>query len=60
MENKDAVEAAQAELRRQSDRLKKCPTFGEGGQGVEAAYGQAYQALVRLGAAPQLRKKYRG
>lgn len=28
--------------------------------GMEARYGQAYQRLVRLGARPQLRMKYRG
>lgn len=27
--------------------------------GLEATYGQTYQALVRLGARPQIRKKYR-
>lgn len=54
------LSAAEAEFRRQSERLRKCPTVAEGGSGVESAYGQAYQALVRLGAAQQLRKKYRG
>jgi hypothetical protein len=28
-------------------------------RGMEAKYGQAYQALVRLGARPQIRAKYR-
>lgn len=28
--------------------------------GLEKQYGQAYQRLVRLGAAPQIRHKYRG
>jgi len=28
--------------------------------GMEKQYGEAYQRLVRLGAAPQLRRKYRG
>jgi hypothetical protein len=32
---------------------------GKGGEGVEAKYGQAYQALVRAGAKPQIKKKYR-
>lgn len=32
---------------------------GKGGQGVENAYGTAYQALVTLGVRPQIRKKYR-
>jgi hypothetical protein len=30
------------------------------GQGVEKKYGMAYQALVKAGLAPQIRKKYRG
>jgi len=32
---------------------------GKGGEGTEKAYGQAYQALVKVGLKPQLRKKYR-
>lgn len=56
----DEIEKAQAEFRRQSERLRKMPTMAEGGSGVESAYSAAYQALVRLGVAPQLRKKHRG
>ncbi len=32
---------------------------GKQAQGVEAAYGLAYQALVKAGLKPQIRKKYR-
>lgn len=32
---------------------------GKSAQGAEAAYGQAYQALVKAGLAPQIRRKYR-
>jgi hypothetical protein len=32
---------------------------GKSASGVEAAYGEAYQALVKAGIAPQLRKRYR-
>ena len=32
---------------------------GRTAQGTENKYGQAYQALVRAGYRPQLRKKYR-
>jgi hypothetical protein len=35
-----------------------CP--GSAGRGHEARYGQAHQRLVQLGAAPQVRRKYRG
>jgi hypothetical protein len=33
---------------------------GKATAGVEAIYGMAYQRLVRLGARPQLKGKYRG
>lgn len=32
---------------------------GKGGEAAEKVYGQTYQALVRIGLKPQLRKKYR-
>jgi hypothetical protein len=32
---------------------------GKSAQGIEAAYGEAYQALVKAGLAPQLKAKYR-
>lgn len=32
---------------------------GKPGFGIEARYGEAYQRLVRLGVAPQLKRKYR-
>ena len=32
---------------------------GKSASGVEAAYGEAYQALVKAGLAPQLKGKYR-
>lgn len=39
-----------------SSALKKAPHPAK----TELIYGAAYQTLVRLGLAPQLRKKYRG
>lgn len=42
----DALDAARKKLSAQ-------------GQGVENTYAAAYQALVTLGARPQLRRKYR-
>jgi hypothetical protein len=56
----EEIEKAWAEFRRQQARVAKAPAFTEGAGGIESAYSTAYQALVRLGAAPQLRKKYRG
>lgn len=32
---------------------------GKSASGVEAAYGESYQALVKAGLAPQLKAKYR-
>lgn len=32
---------------------------GKTGEAAEKVYGQAYQQLVKVGAKPQLRKKYR-
>lgn len=34
-------------------------TGGKAGEGIEKSYGQAYQALVKAGLRPQIRKKYR-
>lgn len=41
-----------------STALKRI-TGGKAGEGVEKKYGQTYQALVKAGLRPQLRKKYR-
>lgn len=40
-------------------RKKLDGASGKSAQGVENGYGGAYQALVKAGIAPQLRKKYR-
>jgi hypothetical protein len=32
---------------------------GKSASGIESAYGEAYQALVKAGLAPQLKAKYR-
>ena len=40
--------------------LKRCgDAQGRAANGAEAEYGQIYQALVRLGVRPQIKKKYR-
>ena len=41
-----------------SSNLRKI-VGGKAGEGTENKYGEAYQALVKAGAKPQLRKKYR-
>lgn len=41
-----------------STQIKK-QTGGKAGEGFEKKYGQAYQALVKAGLKPQIRKKYR-
>lgn len=42
-----------------SNELKKS-LGGKSGEGVEKKYAIAYQACVRAGIKPQIRKKYRG
>jgi hypothetical protein len=60
MEDKmsEDVEKMLRELDSASMAIKK-QMGGKGGEGAEAKYGQAYQALVKVGAKPQLREKYR-
>lgn len=41
-----------------SSNVKKSLS-GKPGEGAEKAYGQAYQALVKAGAKPPLKRKYR-
>lgn len=40
--------------------LKRQLKTKQGGSKDEARFAETYQALVRLGEAPQIRKKYRG
>lgn len=54
----DEQERALAEFRRVSKAVGQGLGF-RGGVGAEKAYSQAYQHLVRLGLAMQLKKKYR-
>jgi len=57
-EVKENVERLQSDFNSASTAIKK-QVGGKGGEGTEAKYGQAYQALVKAGAKPQIRKKYR-
>lgn len=41
-----------------SNALKRIAS-GKAGEGIEKTYGQTYQALVKAGLRPQIRKKYR-
>lgn len=52
------VEKMMREFDSASGAIKK-QMGGKGGEGAEAKYGQAYQQLVKAGAKPQIRKKYR-
>lgn len=52
------VEKMMREFDSASGTIKK-QMGGKGGEGAEAKYGQAYQQLVKAGAKPQIRKKYR-
>lgn len=55
----DEIYAATAELESCLVKIKNTKA-GKATRGVEANYGEAYQKLVRLGARPQLKGKYRG
>lgn len=57
MPNEDLVK----DLSRNMDAAIKrlASVSGKSAQGAENQYGQAYQDLVRIGAKPQIRLKYR-
>ena len=42
-----------------SKKVRQALGAKQGGAAAESQYGDAYQALVRAGLAPQIRKKYR-
>lgn len=54
----DEIKAAQSAHKDAALKLARCPG-GKSGFGAEADYGATYQRLVRAGAAPQIRGKYR-
>lgn len=54
----DDVERLQSNLNSALATVRK-QVSGKGGDSAENVYGQAYQALVKVGAKPQIRKKYR-
>lgn len=58
MNTEAEIYAAERDYERALDAIRKSKP-GDG-SGLEGKLGQAYQRLVRLGARPQLRLKYRG
>lgn len=54
----EEVEKLMREFDSASGAIKK-QMGGKSGEGAESKYGQAYQQLVKAGAKPQIRKKYR-
>lgn len=52
------IERLESAFNAASTAIKK-QVGGKGGEGIEAKYGQAYQALVKAGVKPQIRQKYR-
>lgn len=52
------VERLLSNLNSASTNIKK-QMGGKTGESAEKSYGQAYQQLVKVGAKPQIRKKYR-
>jgi hypothetical protein len=59
MDKQEEIDKAYARFRAAGDRVKQCPVVAQGGRGIEVAYSEAYQVLVRLGVEPQLKGKYR-
>jgi hypothetical protein len=55
----DEQERALRDLEAASKRVRACLGMKQGGDAAEKNYSQAYQACVRVGVAPQIRKKYR-
>lgn len=58
-DREDEIRDATQDLTAWLKRIKEAKA-GKQNAGLEAAYGQAYQRLVRLADKPQLRLKYRG
>lgn len=54
----DEIRSAQQERDATLKKIREAKA-GKMNMGLENKYGQVYQRLVRLNAAPQLRKKYR-
>jgi hypothetical protein len=55
----DEQERALRDLEAASKRVRACLGMKQGGDAAEKNYSQAYQACVRLGVMPQIRKRYR-
>jgi hypothetical protein len=57
--SQDEAERLLRDLNSASNEVRRC-AGGKAAAGVEKRYGLAYQACVRAGLKPQLRKRYRG
>ena len=55
----EEVYAATQDFQVARNKLILAKTFKEGGGNDDLIYARAYQQLVKLGIAPQLKKKYR-
>jgi hypothetical protein len=56
----EVQEAAKRTYDAASREIQKQLVTNQGGKRAETVYGQAYQALVAAGGAPQIKQKYRG
>lgn len=54
----EELDALQRDFNNASSTIKKS-IGGKQGEGAEKLYGQTYQQLVKVGAKPPLRRKYR-
>lgn len=56
-DDRERIESLRASLKKALKRVGEVQ--GKSASGAEKEYGQIYQELVRLGAVPQIRKRYR-
>lgn len=58
-DREDEIRRAEQDMANVIKRIRDAKA-GKQNAGLESMYGQAYQRLVRLGAKPQVKLKYRG
>lgn len=57
MDTNEQVQTAESKLAAATREIRK-EQVGKAGAAAEVRYGKAYNALVKLGAAPKLKRKY--
>lgn len=59
IDNSDEVRKAELAYESALKKVRAAPTVAEGAIAAETRYAEAYQGLVKAGAAPQLKAKHR-